>query len=137
MQKRLSVSLVSITAAAWFALVLGCAAPIRMTTPASRGEAEAQQDVAEGKIKLLEFGLPTPWASEYNTILKDRYGIQPVYVAGCVVTEELVQHAHTYNEVSMAAARRKFGNDVFEKTVREAIQNYQTGKTSKPEMAKR
>lgn len=137
MKKHFRVPLVPVTAAAWFAFVLGCAGPIRMTTPASRGEAEAHQAVAEGKLKLLEMGLPVPWASEYNTILKDRYGIQPVYVAGCMVTEEIVDHAHAYNAVSMAEAKRKFGNDVFEKAERDAIQNVQRGETSRLETAKR
>jgi hypothetical protein len=34
-------------------------------------------------------------------------------VAGCVVTDSLVSYADGYNAITIAAANRKFGHDVF------------------------
>ncbi len=137
MKIRFPVPLVSAATAALFVLILGCAAPVRILTPVSSGKAEAQRDVAQGKLRLLGYGLPAPWASEFNRILKDRYGIEHVYVAGCVVTDEIIQHTNAYNAVSMEAAKRKFGNDIFEKAEREAEHDWQTHDAAGQETAKR
>ena len=60
MKKCRAVSLASFAATTWLVFVLGCAGHFYMTTSAARAEAEAQEDVAQGKFKLLKYGLPAP-----------------------------------------------------------------------------
>jgi hypothetical protein len=130
MKKGLAISVVGFAATTWLVFLLGCAGHFHLTTPAARGEAEAQEDVAQGKFKLLRYGLPAPWAEEYFRILNQRYGIQSVPVAGCVVTDDLVTHANAYNKMSMDAAKRKFGEDIFKRAERDATRNWQMQRAS-------
>jgi hypothetical protein len=63
---------------------------------------------------------------ETARLLRQRYGIELRVVAGCIVTKPLVAYVDGYNMVSMAAAGRKFGHDVFETTMRDAGKNWRT-----------
>jgi hypothetical protein len=53
----------------------------------------------------------------YHTL---SYGIDFRAVAGCIVSQSLVSHVGAYDEVSTAAAIRKFGHDVFKESAVEA-----------------
>ncbi len=50
---------------------------------------------------------------EYARLLKERYGVELNYVAGCVVTEELVGYADGYNSTSKQLLEQKYGKDIF------------------------
>src|ERR1039458_9994430 len=65
---------------------------------------------------------PAPWRSEFVRILRERYGIEDRVVAGCIVSPPLLAYTEGYNRVSMAAANRKFGHDVFKESVADAIE---------------
>ena len=78
-----------------------------------RGQLLARLDVARGHYEILSFGLPVSWRPEYVRLLRERYGIEDRVIAGCVVTESLVAYADGYNTVSISAANRKFGRNVF------------------------
>jgi len=54
--------------------------------------------------------------------LRERYGIENRVVAGCIVSPPLLAYTEGYNRVSMAAANRKFGHDVFKESVADAIE---------------
>ena len=79
----------------------------------------ARWDIAQGHFELLEYGVVLPWRIEYAHKLHTRYGIELRDVAGCIVSDSFREYVASYNEVSMAAANRRFGRDVFVDTRRE------------------
>jgi hypothetical protein len=85
-----------------------------------RGELAASLDVAQGRYRVLVFGLPAPGRDEYARILRERYRIEMRRVAGCVVSAWQVAYWEGYNSVSEDAANRKFGHDVFREIDAEA-----------------
>jgi|HubBroStandDraft_5_1064220.scaffolds.fasta_scaffold622957_1 hypothetical protein len=85
-----------------------------------RGQLVAHFDVARGHYEILSLGLPVPWRSEFARILRERYGIEQRVVAGCMVTPQLLAYTEGYNRVSMTAANRRFGRDVFKESAADA-----------------
>jgi hypothetical protein len=75
----------------------------------------ARYDVGHGHYRILAYGLPPGWRSEYARLLKERYGIEMRTVALCIVSETLRSYVDSYDEVSAAAANHKFGHDVFQR----------------------
>src|SRR5581483_12227336 len=77
----------------------------------ARGYFGARFDVARGHYEVQSMGLRFAWSSNYAHLLRERYGIEDRVVAGCVVSESLRSYVNAYNEVTWAAAKRKFGRD--------------------------
>jgi hypothetical protein len=85
-----------------------------------RGQLVARLDVARGHYTLLEVGLPVSFRPEYNRLLRERYGIETRVVAGCVVSQCFADYVGNYNTVSMRAANRRFGRDIFTECTNDA-----------------
>jgi hypothetical protein len=88
--------------------------------PTTRGQLTALYDVARGQYKILGYGLPAPSRPLYVRILKENYGIEYHAVAGCMVSYSLKNFVRGYDQVSEAAANRKFGRDVIQESSDEA-----------------
>jgi len=97
---------------------------------AFRGEVAARYDVAGGRYEELGYGLPVPWRREYVRLLREHYGIRFRTVALCIVSEDLIAYANSYNTVSSAAANRKFGHDVFKECLEEAESKWKAERTT-------
>jgi hypothetical protein len=89
-----------------------------------RGELVAGFDVARGHYEVLTAGMPVEWRPEYARLLRERYGIKERVVAGCSVSRRLTEYVDGYNKVSMRAAKRKFGHDVFQESAADASRNW-------------
>jgi len=63
---------------------------------------------------------------------RERYGVDFDTVAGCVVTEELVERTKGYNERMQREISRRFGPDVLEKLEEEARAEQEAGRAVKP-----
>jgi hypothetical protein len=61
---------------------------------------------------------------EYAKILRERYRIEFKRVGGDVVDVQTIGHAEGYNELSEREIKRRFGDDVLEKTEAEAVKEY-------------
>jgi hypothetical protein len=114
-------ALLLVSLAAWW-----IAAPVR-------GKFAAHLDVARGNYRLLTFGLPPSWRGEYARLLRERYGVELKPVAGCIVSQGLIWYVDAYDEVSAAAATRKYGHDIFEECEKEARKNWEVSAAKKPE----
>jgi hypothetical protein len=90
-----------------------------------RGDIAARFDVAQGHYKELGAGLAWPALPEYIRLLHERYRVEHVRVAGCVVSKPLRSYIIAYNEVITLAARRRFGRDVFGECARDAVRRRQ------------
>lgn len=88
-----------------------------------RGERDARSDIARGHYVVLQYGLPvqpavgtdeqnTEWWSEFDQCLRQRYGIE-YRKLGCVGTKSAFAYYDSYNAVSEATIKQKFGHDVF------------------------
>jgi len=89
-----------------------------------RGQLAARIDVAYGRYQELAYGLPIPEAGEYARLLKERYGIESRRIAACTPTSSQIDYAQAYDEISMEAAKRKFGRDIFKATYDEVVKSH-------------
>jgi hypothetical protein len=94
-------------------------------TASSRGRLCARFDVWRGRYSVLAYGLPTTWRPEYARLVRERYGIEVHTIALCIVSETLMSYADSYNQVSVTAANRKFGHDVFKECAELARKNWE------------
>jgi hypothetical protein len=85
-----------------------------------RGRIQAHLDIARGHYRILGYGLPSPWRGEYVRLLKERYGVEFHEEALCIVSKSVVDYVDAYDDVSKAAANRKFGRNIFEETAEDA-----------------
>jgi hypothetical protein len=90
-----------------------------------QGESLARVDIARGRYVELGYGLPAPWVPEYTRLLRERYGVEHRPVAGCLVSKSLVSFVRAYNSVSTAAAKRRFGHDIFKESCNDAKRNWE------------
>jgi hypothetical protein len=89
------------------------------------GKEAAAKDLKQGILAVETYGLPMPSYGEYENLLKKNYHIELRPIAGCVVDDDILNHVKGYNEVSKAEIHRRFGKDVFEKTMTEAQKAYE------------
>lgn len=89
-------------------------------TAGARGTLEARLDLERGRYAILAYGLPPGGRDEYTRLLRERYGIERRQIALCIVDRSTVAFADSYNHVSVAAAQKKFGQEIFEQTWQDA-----------------
>jgi hypothetical protein len=78
-----------------------------------RGQFAAWRDVRHGKYQELTYGLKVQWFPYYAILLQARYRIEVRCLASRLVPNGIVSYAAGYNAVSVPAAKRRFGHDVF------------------------
>jgi hypothetical protein len=104
-------------------LLIGCGDP--KTTWRSEGRKQAKSDIAAGKLCLKTYGLPPEWTWKYESMAKEKYGVEFDAVAGCVVNDELMERTDGYNELMLQEIKRRFGPNALEKLAEEARVKYQ------------
>jgi hypothetical protein len=50
---------------------------------------------------------------EYYRLLEERYGVEPNWVAGCLITKEFRWYCDGYNAVTKQLLSEKHGKDIF------------------------
>jgi hypothetical protein len=106
-------------------LLLVCSVFVWEFAAPIRGNLAARFDLARGRYRILNFGLPPGWLSEYARLLRDGYGVELDPVAGCVVSHQLVSYVEAYDNVSATAAIRKYWHDIFKECAEEAEKKYE------------
>lgn len=89
-------------------------------TAAARGNLEARFDLVRRHYAILAYGLPPGGRDEYTRLPKERYGIERRQIALCIVDRSTMAYADSYNHMSVVAAQRRFGQDIFEQTWQDA-----------------
>jgi hypothetical protein len=84
------------------------------------GQANALKEIAEGRLALETYGLPSRTRGPYIDLLKTKYDIQLRAVAGCIVDSTITGHARGFNEVMMTEIEKRFGADALAKAEAEA-----------------
>jgi hypothetical protein len=105
-------------------LLIVCSVVLWELATPLRGNLAARYDLARGKHRILNFGLPPLWLPEYARLLRERFGVELDAVAGCTVSQQLVSYGEAYDKVTAAAAIRKYGHDIFRECAEEAEKKY-------------
>jgi hypothetical protein len=92
-------------------------------TGSVRGRVAARLDIIQGHFTVLNVGLGAHHDPKYTGLLQERYGIKDRALAECIVSRSLVAFVEGYDNISIPAIQRKFGQDVLAKTQTEAIVN--------------
>jgi hypothetical protein len=81
-----------------------------------KGISEAKRDVAEGRLRILYYGLRPGFADEslIRDFLKKNFRVE-INDTGCMVPGGYGEYARGYNEISTAEIKRRFGTDFMEK----------------------
>jgi hypothetical protein len=85
-----------------------------------KGKKEALRDITANNLSLKTLGLKVKWFQEWREILSNKCKIEIDVIAGCMVLDESVDYANGYNEISEAEIKKRFGEDILEKTLDEA-----------------
>jgi len=85
-----------------------------------KGRSDALADLRAGKLVTETAGLPMPSEDIYQQLLLQRYGVEQRRVADCIVDRRILSHARGYNEIMMAEIKKRFGPDVFDRTLTKA-----------------
>jgi thiol-disulfide isomerase/thioredoxin len=84
-----------------------------------KGKADARKAVSEGKLAVIDFGLPAMYVWEGKEILQKKYGIY-VHLGGCIVDEKSGLYTNGYNQISKVAIKKKYGKGFLTKIWKEA-----------------
>ena len=84
------------------------------------GRADAEKDVREGRLIVEDYGFPRKGQAKYAAILQQRYNVELRRVAGDIVDVKAIGHAKGYNEVSEAAIKSRFGENILSAAEAEA-----------------
>ena len=103
-------------------LLLGIAAfATWLMLPAhQQGVIAAWVDRVRGHDEVKTFGLPSPYADDYARLLQVRYGVEVRPVAGCGVTQDLIEYVRAYNSAVKSRVETRFGKDVFSECRKDA-----------------
>lgn len=84
------------------------------------GRKEAERDILQGRVAMLTYGLPVAWQPNYREILLNEHGIELRTVAGCMVSDSLLEYVAAYNEVMATHIAGTQGDGVFESAAERA-----------------
>lgn len=89
------------------------------------GKFEAHLDVLRGSYSIRIYGTQDGGIVEYREILANEFGVEVVAVASCIVSQELVDKTHAYNDVMEAAIGKRYGQGILERLWHRARSDYQ------------
>jgi hypothetical protein len=107
--------------------------PVTWTGAYRHGTSEAKTDLAAGLLRYRTYGMPTVWDGPdlYAQHLRSGYNIELVTVAGCVVTEDLVNRTRGYNETAVPVIEARYGKGILDRARQEAIEEWKQTHRSK------
>lgn len=100
--------------------------PVTWTGAYRQGRFEARNDLAAGRLRYRTYGMSTVWDGPdlYAQHLRNDYNIELVTVAGCVVTEELVNRTRGYNETALPLIEARYGKGILERVHQQAVDEW-------------
>ena len=107
--------------------------PVTWTSAYRQGRIEANNDVAAGRLRYRTYGLPEVWNGPnlYAEHLRNDYNIELVTVAGCVVTEELVNRTRGYNDTALPLIEARYGKGILERVHKQAADEWKQLRASR------
>lgn len=107
--------------------------PVTWTAAYQQGRSEAKNDLADGRLRYRTYGMPTEWDGPdlYAQHLRNDYNIELVTVAGCVVTEDLINRTRGYNETALPLIEARYGKGILERVRGQAVDEWQETHSSR------
>jgi hypothetical protein len=87
-------------------------------------------DVARGNYELQAYGTIDGDLEEFSEIAANDYDIE-VVPHGCTISEQGIERLRGYNDVSLAAIKRKYGDEVIDRIWDRAQQQYRAKKLAR------
>ena len=84
-------------------------APLEKNKAAEVARKQAEADFAAGHYRILVFGLRS--TADDKRYAKDGVEVKPI--AGCIVSDGILEGARIYNEVMREKLKAKLGRDIF------------------------
>jgi hypothetical protein len=84
-----------------------------------KGKSDARTALADGKLILQTCGRQSSYSNLYKKLLKERYNIETVLAAGCLITDDISDYIEGYNEIMHQAIKERFGENMLEQTYSE------------------
>jgi hypothetical protein len=72
---------------------------------------QAETDFTAGRYRMLVYGMPKAGSERDKRLAKEGVEVKPI--AGCVVSDGILEGARVYNEVMREKLKAKLGRDVF------------------------
>jgi hypothetical protein len=100
--------------------------PVTWTAAYRQGRSEARNDLAAGRLRYRTYGLAEEWGGPnlYAEHLRNDYNIELVTVAGCVVTEDLVNRTRGYNDTALPLIEARYGKGILEQVHKQAADQW-------------
>src|SRR5436305_15243030 len=73
--------------------------PTNLALAVELGRSEARRDLSNALVRMPMLGLPPPWAGEFDRILEEKYNVEPMGLAGYIVSGGLLSYADGYSSV--------------------------------------
>ena len=100
-------------------------------TPYEMGKSEAQASLSQNKLGWKQYGQPMAHDNLFKQVLKEDYNIDLLIVAGCRVTEDLIQNVKGYNEIMKAEIMKRLQKDVISLAEAKAKQQFEDQRKNK------
>jgi hypothetical protein len=96
--------------------------PATLTAAYRQGRSEAKIDLAIGHLRYRTYGMPRVWHGPdlYAQHLRNDYNIELVTVAGCVVTQDLVNRTRGYNDTALPVIEERYGKNILDRVRQQA-----------------
>ena len=107
--------------------------PIDSLLATELGRSEARRDLTNGIVRFPTYGLPAPWSGEYHRILKGKYQVESFGLAGCIVSQGLIDYSSGYSEVSQKHIEAKYGTNLWQDVRSQAEAAWAKKQAKKPE----
>jgi hypothetical protein len=91
----------------------------------ARGRAEAERDLAAGRLCIRSYGLPPPWLGRYVARARADLGVEIEAVGGCEVDDAVVARAEGYNEIMSGELDRRFGPGALGRLTAEVVAEHE------------
>jgi hypothetical protein len=100
--------------------------PVTWTAAYRQGRSEAKQELTAGLLRYRTYGMPTAWNGPdlYAQHLRNDYNVELVTVAGCVVTEDLINRTRGYNETALPIIEARYGKGILERVRAQAVNEW-------------
>lgn len=74
-----------------------------------------KKDLAAGRIKLKQYGVPGKITPFYNKILEDDLGIKTEVIADGLIAPDMLRYAKEYNALMTIEIERTYGSGILQK----------------------
>lgn len=85
-----------------------------------KGKRDALKDIEAENLNIKTMGRQASWTAVWLKLLKDKYNLKVFYLSGCNISDDEMNYAKGFNEISQFEISKRFGKDVLKETFEQA-----------------